>query len=107
MQNDHTINGVKYVNLMRQIQESIKAKRPRKPTKYFLFYFYQENALMLGFNVFSGFDLIDHLRYSSDHLLSNIKKKTKKKQYRSINDVIPAVYDIFDRRDESLFTHEI
>lgn len=56
-----------------------------------------------------GFEILDHAPYSPDlttsdyHLFPNMGKIFAGNQYRSVNDVIYSVYNIFDQQNESIF----
>ena len=113
LEKGQTINGEYYSNLLRQLREAVKKKRPGKLTKGVLFH--QDNApvhksvVAMATLHDCGFELIQHPPYSPDlapsdfHLFPNMKKDLAGKRYHSDDDVISAVTDFFDDKDETFY----
>ena len=101
LQKGKTINGEYYAELLRELRQAIKSKRPGKLTKGVLLH--QDNAPAHKYLVAMsavhdcGFELIDHPSYSPDlapsdyFLFPKLKKHLAWKWYESDDDVISTV----------------
>ena len=117
LQKGHTVNGEYYANLLRQLREAIKSKRPGKLTKGPLLH--QDNApahksvIAMAAVHDCGFELIEHPPYSPDlapsdyFLFPNLKKHLAGKHFRTDDEVICAVEDFFECQDETFFSKGI
>ncbi|CAI9733412.1 Hypothetical predicted protein [Octopus vulgaris] len=117
LQKRHAINGEYYANLLRQLKRALKIKRPGKLAKGVLFH--QDDApvhkslVSMAVVRDCGFEVVDHPPCSPDlapsdyYLFPNMKKHLAGKQHRSDDDVMCAVDDFFNQRDESFFTNGI
>lgn len=113
LEKGQTINGEYYSNLLRQLREAIKKKRPGKLTKGVLYH--QDNApphksvVAMATVRDCGFELVPHPPYSPDlapsdfHLFPNLKKQLAGKHFDSDDDVISAVTDFFDDQEETFY----
>lgn len=108
-----TITGQYYSNLLHQLREEIKRKRPGMLTKGVLFH--QDNASAHTSAVAMakihqcGFELVPHPPYSPDlapsdfHLFPKLKKHLGGQRFSSTEEVVAAVTEYFADQDETFY----
>jgi [histone H3]-lysine36 N-dimethyltransferase SETMAR len=108
-----TINGEYYANLLQQLSDKIKEKRPHLAKKKVLFH--QDNApahksaIAMAKIHELGFELVPHSAYSPDlapsdyHLFPNLKKWLGGKRFSTNSEVIAAVNGYFEDLDTSTY----
>ena len=101
-----TINGEYYANLLRQLRQAIKAKRPGKLTKGScdIRTMPQAHKLVIAMATVRdcGFQLVQHPPYSPD--FPNMKKQLAGKHFTDDNHVISAVDAFFEEQEETFYT---
>jgi histone-lysine N-methyltransferase SETMAR len=117
LQKGRTINAQYYADLLQNLSDAIKEKRPHLFKKKILLH--QDNAPVHTAKVAMGkikelhFELLPHPPYSPDlapcdfHLFANLKKWLGGQKYSSNTEVIEAVNGYFEGLDESYFRNGI
>ena len=114
LQNRKTINGEYYADLLVKLREAIKEKRRGKLSKGVILL--QDDAsvhtadVAVASAVNCGFEILDHPAYSPDlapsdfYLFPTLKRELRGRIFESDDEVIAAVEEFFEEKNESYFT---